>query len=187
MVSVAITSVDNTSLRAAAALAGHRGVERVGLVGRRPPPGWGLRMIRVSDPSDWDIQLDSDIAATSSDLALALAARLDGSVRVAVTRPGKPIRRGSPFTFPQPLGRVVVAETVDGIEYAPVGGPLAAVGVADRHQILSIIDDRHFLQAVCMAATALTTDLMPAAHPEMYLSRCQELGLVIASAAINGG
>ncbi len=95
------------------------------------------------------------------------------------------MKQGDRFVFPPPLGNLGISDVTNGIEYAPVFGRFGGIGVASAEQILSVVDDRRFLEGVCMAAGALLPDQSPANHPERYIARCEELGLVIASAVVN--
>lgn len=159
-------------------------------------------MHRASASSSDDIVVDPDpddagivVVAGSSDrvgiiqaspegLAQCLLRKLKDPLAQAVwTSPGSPRRRGLPFVFPRPVG--IVRGTPGEL---PVGGPFAGVGAFGARRSLVCVDDRRFMEAVCMAAgaavasTSLTRPTPVWEHADEYIGACEELGLVVAEA-----
>lgn len=130
-------------------------------------------------------QREAEIAGPAADILLAW------------TEPGKPIRRGEPITFPEPVGArwgARRAMTNRRVEIAaPVGGEWAGVVVQtttnEERRILGIADLAPHLEAIALAAggVAAASGLVPPGvhRPEEladdYLLAALRIGLDIAS------
>lgn len=201
---VAVVVSDEIGSRCASALLSHPAVDLVGLVDADPPRSWGSRAVRTADGEGFDVVVGGDAASLAPDallvvpgpapggrpavthaspegLARCLAAGLAAPAVVAVTGRGSPAREGTPVAFPAPLGWVYATE-VDGLLVAPVDGTLAAVAASDRSRIRAVVDDRLFLEGVCLAAGALVADTTGPvwSRPDAYLRAAEDLGLVVA-------
>lgn len=102
--------------------------------------------------------------------------------RLAITEPGRPSRSDRWFDFPAPIGRLLVRQTVDGVDRCPTEAELMAVGANLGETTLAVLDHPGFLLAVCLAAGVF---LEPGDAPvwkqaEAYLATCESLGIVIA-------
>lgn len=195
---VAVRTRSEWHMRIVAALSAHSRVRRVISVSRPLPSSWGEGVSRERSPVGADVVIDPESGdpgihvsfgdarsgitnASSQGLARALATRSIGSTPVW-TEPGNPVSGGEPYAFPAPIG---VVRSEDG--RAPIGGDLAACGAFGAQSTLAVVDDRRFLDGVCAAAGALIAYPAPTApipvwdRPEMYISACEELGLVVAS------
>lgn len=194
---VLVEGADPTMLRAATALASHPDIESVGLADIDPPAGWGGRIHRseageafdrvVGGPRTGLLSVTAGPEGTISyasplGLARALATRLGGRPRLAITEPGRPSRSDRWFDFPAPVGRLLVRHTVDGVDRCPIEEELAAVGANIGERTLAVVDQSGFLRAVCLAAGVfLEPEGGPVwKQPETYLAGCELLGLVIA-------
>lgn len=190
---------DDAHARIAWAVASLPGVGRIGMLGQPPPSSWRKRVRRASESHDGDIVVDPDpddrgvavvagpgerpgiTHAGPEGLARSLAVRMGDSAIAAWTVEGKPIRRGPSWPFPPPVG--VVRGPAEG---SPVVGRFAAAGAFGTKRSIVCVDDRPFMQAVCMAAGAAvaaedTSRPTPVwERAEDYLAACEELGLVFA-------
>jgi hypothetical protein len=151
------------------------------------------------------------VAASLPGLAEALArheaARSEGSPEVAFawTRPGRAVRHGEAIPFPDPVGarwgtrlpqRASDPPLTTRIE-VPMEGPWAGAlarlvrreGGPVRERIVGVADHRGHLQALALAAGALTvaeTGFSPGAHrpsqaADAYVAQLLRLGLEMAS------
>ena len=120
-------------------------------------------------------------------------------VRYAWTEPGRPLRRGEPIPFPDPVGARWSRERGDGgissHFVAPVDGEWAGAmarvtvgtpgGVISR--IVGVADHAAHLEALALAAAAVTVGehgyglATPPDRPESYLAAALEAGLDVAS------
>lgn len=162
-------------------------------------------------PHDPDIPVVAG-ANPRAGLAVSLAsqecARHSSPMEVAVgwTEPGRPLRRGRPLVFPQPIGNLWAHEGRDvwpgaptGTQFsaAPVEGPWAGLVVrvtaatsegVEVHTI-GVADDATFLGGIALAAAVLAaasgaypTGLhYPAAAAPAYLDASLRAGLGIAT------
>lgn len=171
------------------------------MLGRKPPASWSDLVVAPGGLGTPDIVVDPDpddagIVVTAGEsirpgithaslegLAKALRVRIDQpSAEVVWTSRGKPRREGPVHHFPPPLGAV---RGIDGD--APVEGDLAGVGVFGVTSLV-VVDDRRFLETICMAAGAVVADIaiegpIPVwERADAYLAACEELGVVIAEA-----
>ena len=151
-------------------------------------------------------------ANPSFGLAASLAAhectRRDTPMEAVIgwTEPGRPLRRGVPLAFPQPIGNLW-AETAGGIWSgappgtrflaAPVEGPwtgltvrvTAATPEGVEVRTLGIADDRSFLEGIALAAAVLVAGAgaypvgsnYPTAAFQEYLDAALTAGLDIAT------
>jgi hypothetical protein len=197
MMRVLVTGDDQVALRAAASLAAHPDVAVVGVTDFAPPPGWAGRMTKAVSSHGFDVvvgRTDPTVRSVTVDtagtvtyagpigLARSLGHRLSGTLRLAITEPGRPQRSPRFFDFPPPVGRLLSRPDTDGVERCPTEGPLAAVAAGDGSRILAVIDHPPFLAGVCLAAGVFLVS-----HPgpvwgqaERYLDACAAMGLVIA-------
>lgn len=122
-------------------------------------------------------------------------------VRYAWTEPGRPLRRGEPIPFPDPIGACWARDRGDlGISsrfVAPVDGEWAAAmarvtvgtaaGVVTR--TVGVADHAAHLEAIALAAGAATVGdhpsglAVPSDRSETYLAAALEAGLDVASYA----
>lgn len=120
-------------------------------------------------------------------------------VRYAWTEPGRPLRRGEPIPFPDPIGACWARDRgVLGISsrfVAPVDGPWAGAmarvtigtpaGVVSR--VVGVADDAAHVEALALAAGAVTVGdhayglTVAADRSEAYLAAALEAGLDVAS------
>lgn len=188
---------DDAHARIAWALGSHPKVGKVGMLGRRPPSSWSDLVVPARELGKPDIVVDPQpgdegivVTAGPSDrpgithaspegLARALASRLGDAQPIWTTR-GRPRRDGAIYHFPPPIG-AVRGEAGN----APMESDLAGVG-AFGSQSLVVIDDRRFLETVCMAAGGVVADVAIDRPTPVwdraadYLDACEQLGLVIA-------
>jgi hypothetical protein len=198
---IAVRVRDDAHARIAWATASHPDIGRVTMLGRKPPRSWSDLVVAAGVMPTPDIVLDPEpgdpgivvtsagstrpgiIHASPEGLARALRVRLgEADADVVWTTRGKPHRTGTVFHFPPPLGpiRGTTGDT-------PIDSELAGSG-AFGTKILVVVDDRAFLEAICMAAggviadTDLTRPTPVWDRADRYLTACEELGLVIAEA-----
>jgi len=151
-------------------------------------------------------------AGVRTGLGAALAAhecaRHDNIMEVLVgwTEPGRPLRRGRPLTFPQPIGTLWAGEGAriwnnapSGTRFlsAPFEGPWAGLVVRataasqDGVEVrtLGVTDDENYLAGVALAAGALVAGTgaypigchYPAAAASAYLETALRAGVEVAS------
>jgi hypothetical protein len=198
---IAVRVRDDAHARIAWAVGSHPRIGKVAMLGRKPPASWRDLVVGPGGLGTPDIVVDPDpgdagivVTAGSSTRPGITHASLEGlakALRVRIGQPdaavvwtsrGKPLREGPVHHFPPPLGAV---RGSDG--EAPVEGDLAGVGVFGTTSLV-VLDDRRFLETICMAAGAVVADVaLEAPTPvweraEDYLAACEELGLVIAEA-----
>jgi hypothetical protein len=149
-------------------------------------------------------------ANVASGIARALAshesARSDEILEVmcAWTEPGKPLRRGEPVPFPDPVGPRWARLRPDDPDrrtfVAPVEGEWVAAmakvtsGTSDGlvSNIVGVADFGPHLEALALAAAVLTVDdfpfgvVTPADRPEPYLAAALDAGLDVASYTLTG-
>ena len=190
---------DDAHARIAWAVASLPGLAPIGMLGSRPPDSWGRLVERAASSSADDIVVDPDardlglvVVAGTSDrpgithaspegLASCIAARIDGEPHILWTVEGTARRSGPSWAFPLPVG--VVRGPAGPI---PVGGDFAAVGAFGPHRSIVCVDDRPFMQTVCIAAgAAVASDDVREPTPvweraEDYIHACEQLGLVFA-------
>lgn len=145
---------------------------------------------------------DCSLAGLADTLAVHEAAKTDTPLDrvIAWTEPGKPLRRGAPVAFPDPVGarwgrRVGPAGAITRVA-VPVDGPWAGatatvVGIVDGEtatRIVGVADAEAHLHALALAAGAVTaavTDLSGPLHPgdvaEVYLATALRMGLGVAA------
>ena len=99
------------------------------------------------------------LAHALGDLAMQRAGA--SASTVARTKPGKPLRSGSPVSFPLPVGRLYSSREGD-TSVAPHEGALAAILVSATgpHGTVphGVVDRRSYLEAICLAAAVLARD-----------------------------
>jgi hypothetical protein len=198
---IAVRVRDDAHARIAWATASHPDVGQVTILGRKPPPSWSDLVVGAGVMTTPDIVIDPDpddpgivvtsagstrpgiIHASPEGLARALRVRSAEADAYAVwTTRGKPHRSGTVFQFPSPLGPIR-GTTGD----APIDGDFAGAGAFGK-KVLAVVDDRAFLETICMAAgaviadTGLTRPTPVWDRADRYLAACEELGLVIAEA-----
>lgn len=197
---IAVRVRDDAHARIAWALGSHPAVGRVGMLGHKVPTSWTDLVVPASRLGTPDIIVDPDptdegIVVTAGDsdrpgithaspegLARALQVRLgDPGARTVWTPSGRPLRDGDVFHFPPPLGAL---RGVDAT--APVEGDMAGVGAFGSGVSLVVVDDRRFLETVCIAAGGAIADIAITRptpvweRADAYISACEELGLVVA-------
>jgi hypothetical protein len=151
-------------------------------------------------------------ANRSSGLAACLAARectrheTPMEVVVGWTEPGRPLRRGHPMVFPQPIGNlwaqdggIIWPEAPPGTQFlaAPVEGPWTGLAVrvtaatpeGVEVRTLGVADDSTFLAGIALAAAVLaagtgaypTGNNYPTAAFNDYLDSALRAGLEVAT------
>lgn len=202
-------------MRTVSALAGHPRIHRVALVDQDLPASWGHRVVRVEDTAGFEVVIepvpgDDAIAVNTGEgagithasplgLARALAAiigrpRAMPVITQAARGPASKRSKGTVETvwLPPPIGRVLATVDADGVGTIPVTGPLAAAGAISAGLTRAVVDDRLYLEAICLAAAALIVDPAPLKptpvwqRSESYILAAEELGLVVVE-AVNGG
>lgn len=199
---VAIEGSDPVRMRAASALAGDHRVERIGLIGRKPPASWGPRVAAITSAVGWDFCVGisnpeatevtvgpgGDVSwAGPTGLARCLGDRVGGDALLAGTVTGDPVDAVPRFAFPQPLGWLG-GELTDGIHHCPTRGSVAAVmAVTSNGRSLAVLDDKAFLDGALLAAGVL---LAVDGHrgpvweaSGRYLELIADFGLVMAEVA----
>lgn len=189
-------------MRTASALAGDHRIDRIGLIGRKPPASWSPRAVAITSAAGWDVTVGvSHPDATEvtpgpggavswagpTGLARCLGGRVGSDALLAGTVTGDPIDAGTRFGFPQPLGWLG-GELTDGIHHCPTHGSVAAVmAVAPDGRSLAVLDDRAFLDGALLAAGVL---LAVEGHrgpvwdaSERFLDAILDFGLVMAEVA----
>jgi hypothetical protein len=200
---VAVDGTDPVRFRAASTLLADPRVDRVGLIGRKPPAAWGSRAVAITSANGWDVTVGTDVAPPTPDvtvgpggavpwagptgLARVLGVRLGAGSALAGTVVGDPIHSGPRFGFPPPLGWLH-GRPVEGIHHCPVRGSVAGVMATQPDGAsLVVVDDRQFLDGVLLAAGVLLASgghrgpVWEAAAD--YLDLIVELGLVLADRA----
>jgi hypothetical protein len=171
------------------------------MIGRRPPDSWGKLVHRSRASHEGDIIVDPNpgdrgVVVVAGDskrpgithaapqgLAMALAARVGDDAEAVWTIEGTPHRVGHTWRFPHPVG-----DLRGRAGAIPNSGPFAAVGGFGAHRSIVCVDDRPFMQAICMAAGAavaspeLTEPTPVWDRADAYIEACEELGLVFAEA-----
>ena len=209
---IAVVPDGEREMRSVHALAAHPAVAQIGIVGRPAPVTW-RNVRRIESVDGWDAVLGPDDQAIDLAAAAGIAAIVpgagpgpDGTVthasleglaralavvfdlgdhaRLVATTPGSPERRGPAAGFPQPLGMVTTSGPAP-VEIAPVDGAWAGVLAGGAGGSIAVVDDRAFLEAVCLAAGAacLTGRGGPVwgrAHD--YVAWARQMGLVIGGA-----
>lgn len=197
---IAVRVRDDAHARIAWALGSHPAVGKVVMLGHEVPSSWSDLVVPASRLGTPDIVVDPDpddegVVVTAGDthrpgithaspegLARALQVRLGDPEATAVWTPsGRPLRHGDLFHFPPPLGPV---RGIDGS--APVEGDLAGAGAFGTGISLVVVDDRRFLETVCIAAGGAIADIAITRptpvweRADAYIGACEELGVVIA-------
>lgn len=199
---VAIEGSDPIRMRTASALAGDHRIDRIGLLGRKPPASWGPRVTAITSAAGWDLCVGIDQPGATevtvgpgdgvswagpTGLARCLGVRIGTDALLAGTVPGDPIDTDPRFGFPPPLGWLG-SELEDGIHHCPTPGSVAAVmAVTSDGRSLVVLDERAFLDGALLAAGVL---LAAEGHrgpvwdaPSRYLDLIADFGLVLAEAA----
>jgi hypothetical protein len=195
---IAVRVRDAEHARIAWAVASHPLAGVVGMVGKRPPSAWKGLVRHEDESTGYDVVVDPSpedramvvvVAGTSElpsvtnaspmGLARVLATLVPGSTPVW-TVVGRPRTNGLAVTMPPPIGRV----HADRDGRIPIEGPLAAVGAMGAESRV-VVDDRKFLEALCIAAGAFVAEGVTSPTPvweraEAYLEACETLGLVVA-------
>lgn len=192
---------DDAHARIAWAVASVPGLAPIGMLGHRPPSSWRQLVRRATESTEFDIVVDPDpddqgivVVAGGSDrpgithaslegLARSLVERLDGTAEAVWTSPGSPKRTGTIFHFPHPVGAV---RGKSG--NTPTDGRFAGAGAFGASGSIVCVDDRPFMEAICMAAGAaiagadLTAPTPVWTRADDYIEACERLGLVLAEA-----
>lgn len=142
------------------------------------------------------------LAGLAATLAAHETARTDEPLDtvVAWTEPGKPLRKGSPVAFPEPVGarwgrRVETAARLTRLAVPVDGGWAGAtatvvgrIGTTTETRIVGVADETSHLEALALAAGAVvaaTTDLTGVLTPEdvaeHYLATALRMGLGVAT------
>jgi hypothetical protein len=198
--SVFVRVRDDAHSRIAWAVSSLPDVASVGMLGRRPPKSWNPGVVAARevpagatvcdpDPHDdggiWVVAGDADRAsvthASIEGLAHCLALRAGSAAEPVWTTPGTPRRSDHLTRFPPPVGATPgrSGRLVSASEFA------AAAAVSGQG-MLACVDDREFMEAICMAAAVPLADGSISEptpvwlHHERYLEMCEWLGLVIA-------
>jgi len=185
-------------MRAASALLADHRVDRVGLLGRRPPGAWGDRAIAIDSAVGWDVSVGADPASLRSvtigsggdvswagptGLARSLGAILGSDPDLAATVVGSELDTEPRFGFPSPLGWLGGREN-EGIYHCPTRSPLAAVIAIGGTRTMAVLDHREFLDGALLAAGVLLATEGhngPVWHaPDRFLALCDDVGLVLA-------
>ncbi|MEX0825806.1 MAG: hypothetical protein WD184_03460 [Acidimicrobiia bacterium] len=145
----------------------------------------------------------ANLSGIAESLTAHEVARTDQVTRTvtAWTVPGKPLRRGEPVAFPEPVGARwgEVVGRGDGsirirvpIEGEWAGASATVIGDADGEHISRVVgvaDLGHHLDGIALAAGALMVAegavgpgfLRPGDHPEQYLAAALRVGLEVAA------
>ncbi|MGH8870920.1 MAG: hypothetical protein ACRDWS_02985 [Acidimicrobiia bacterium] len=206
---VGVLVTGDTAVRAAHALSAHASVDEVVVVGparsrsfRVVPdadecdiligsgPGAPDRALRLGVPLVWDGDAPADgvgvWGASPVGLALALAARESDPRIVAVAHPDLDEGSDHQVRFPDPIGRVKVADaTFGGRHVALAKSPdrFAACLAVGAERRVTIIDDGAFMSGVALAAAVDIVGETPMAVWDQalaYLQTAAAMGLVMA-------
>ncbi len=151
---------------------------------------------------------DCSLAGLAETLAVHEEARTDETLDtvIAWTEPGKPLRRGRPVAFPDPVGarwgrrvgpageviRLVVP--VDGRWAGATATVVGRVDLTTETRIVGVADDVSHLEALALAAgavvaanTDLTGVLQPRDIAEDYLAAALVMGLGVATYTLDQG
>jgi hypothetical protein len=148
------------------------------------------------------VMANCSLAGLAETLAAHEAARTDSPIDtvIAWTESGKPIRRGTPVAFPDPVGarwgrRLGRAHGIARVS-VPIDGPWAGAtaivvgtnGDSTVSRIVGVADDADHLRAIALAAGAVTvtqTDKVGRIEPrdvaEQYLAAALGMGLGVAT------
>jgi hypothetical protein len=154
-------------------------------------------MARFEESSTAVLVTGCSLAGLAATLAAHEAARTNQSrsTVIAWTESGKPLKRGTPVAFPEPVGarwgrRVRSAGTTTRIA-VPIDGSWAGATVTvvgAETRIVGVADETAHLEAIALAAGAVvaaTTDLTgvitPADVAEAYLAAALGMGLGVAA------
>lgn len=197
------------AVRAAHALSAHSGVERVVVIG--PARSKSFEVVDTADGCDYLIGSGSEApararehevpllwdgdsdepgvavwGASAEGLTLALASRESDPRLIALAHPELPEGNDHRARFPDPIGRIEVADSDYAGRRIALGrspnefAACLAVG-ADRR--VTIIDDGHFLSGVALAASVAAVNGVgrPVWEDSLpFLKTATELGLVMA-------
>ncbi len=202
-VNILVRVRDDAHARVAWAVASLPGLAPIGMLGHRPPSSWRQLVRRANSSTELDIVVDPDpddrgivVVAGDSErpgithaslegLARSLVERLGGSAAAVWTSRGSPKRTGTVFHFPQPVG-IVRGKPGN----TPTDGRFAGAGAFGFDRSIVCVDDRPFMEAICMAAgAAIATPDLTAPTPVWeraaeYVEACERLGLVLAEANV---
>lgn len=209
---VGVPAAGEAASRAAHSLAAHPAVDQLVIIG----PANSRYYQVVEDPSDCDLLVvtgpDAPSRHASSGvpmvwdgpqrlpgvvvwgasplgLALALAERENDPEEIAVAHPDLAPQLGGRVRFPDPVGRVGVAETAVGGRSMLAGKPngsFAAVMVKGRDRSVAVVDDGAFMTGITLAAGVAVADGTPRpvwGDSLSYLMAVTEMGLVMAESA----
>jgi hypothetical protein len=142
------------------------------------------------------------LAGLAATLAVHEAARTEQPLDtvIAWTEVGKPLRRGTPVAFPDPVGArwgrrvgpvgdtTKIAVPVDGPWAGATATVVGTVGSSTVTRIVGVADDADHLRAIALAAGAVVaaqTDLTGPIEPhdvaEAYLTAAMRMGLGVAA------
>jgi hypothetical protein len=151
--------------------------------------------------TDAPLLVDASLAGLAETLSVHEATRTDEPIDavIAWTEEGKPLRRGAPVAFPDPVGArwgrrlgpaartTRVAVPVDGEWGGATATVVGRVGSETHTRIVGVADHRAHLEALALAAGAVTaarTDLPGLIRPgdvaEAYLEAALQMGLGVA-------
>jgi len=199
---VAVDATTPVRLRAVSSLLADGRIERIGVMGTKPPVSWGDRAVAIGSADGWDVVVGIEPApgqpsvsvgeegtvsgAGPSGLTRALARRF-GLTTMAATSVGRPVHGGPRFGFPQPLGWLH-GEPADDIHQCPITSRLAGILATDQNsRSVAIVDVRDFLDGCALAAGVLlfaggaTGPVWASA--DRYLEEVAVVGLVLADTA----
>ena len=159
-------------------------------------------ILRFEESGDAVLVTRCSLDGLAETLAAHEAARIDETLEtmIAWTEFGKPLKRGEPVAFPEPVGarwgeQVDRAGTITRIA-VPVDGDWSGatvtvfgrIGGSTEKRIIGVADETAHLQAIALAAGAVvaaTTDLTgvitPADVAEQYLAAALKMGLGVAT------
>ncbi len=158
------------------------------LVGTGPAAPEQARRLEV--PLLWDGEaFEPGVAvygASPQGLALAVAARESDPQLVAVAHPGLDGGSDHRATFPQPIGRVSLGDTLYSgrrVAEAKSAGSFGGVLTVGATRRVTILDEGDFLSGIALAAGVALVGERPVAVWESalpYLRTATEMGLVMA-------
>ncbi|MDH4119436.1 MAG: hypothetical protein OEW30_18790 [Acidimicrobiia bacterium] len=204
MVTVVTRVRTDADARLAWAVGSHPSVGKTGMLGRKPPPSWRDVVVPAAALPAPDIVVDPDPTdpglvvtrgpsdrpgitfASPEGLARALTARLGGSATPSWTVPGAPLRAGESRPFPEPVGHLWADD-----EAVPCDSQFAAAGAFTTDHMVVTVDDRDFLDTVCLAAGVVVCSLDISSptpvweYADRYVEACESLGLVFAEADLD--
>lgn len=148
------------------------------------------------------------IAGLAETLSVHEATRTDQPLDVVIawTEDGKPLRRGTPVAFPDPVGArwgrrigaaaatTRVAVPIDGRWAGATATIVGRVGAKVQTRVVGVADDADHLAAIALAAgavavskTSLTGAIQPGDVAEDYLLTALQMGLSVATYTLHDG